>query len=206
MSIHMPLTPVTLTGHLVRLEPLSPDHLEGLRDACDDGHVWDRWYTSVARPEDMAASIEQRLAQQERGEMLAFTAIRRSDDLVLGGTTFYDIAPDVPRLSIGYTWNRASAHGTGTNPESKLLLMTYAFETLGMECVRYETSWMNAQSRAAIERLGARLDGVLRADSRARTGSLRDTVVYSVLASEWPAVKDGLQHRLRHRVPASADA
>lgn len=194
-----PLTPVTLSGSLVRLEPLSQQHLSGLQEASADGAVWDRWYTSVARPEDMSADIDFRLAQQEAGGMLAFTTIRQSDDAVLGGTTFYDIQPSVPRVSIGYTWNRASAHGTGTNPECKLLLMSHAFEELGVECVRFETSWMNAQSRAAIERLGARCDGVLRGDKRERTGALRDTVVYSVLAHEWPAVKDGLQHRLRHR-------
>ncbi|MDF8265384.1 GNAT family N-acetyltransferase [Luteipulveratus flavus] len=203
MPLATPLSPVTLSGHLVRLEPLAHAHLPGLQEAAADGRMWERWYTSVARPEDMAADIERRLAMQERGEMLAFTAVRREDDAVLGGTTFYDIDADVPRVSIGYTWNRESAHGTGTNPESKLLLMTHAFETFGVQCVRYETSWMNAQSRAAIERLGARRDGVLRADRRERTGSLRDTVVYSVLASEWPSVKDGLLHRLRNRVPAA---
>ncbi|NYJ75291.1 GNAT family N-acetyltransferase [Allobranchiibius huperziae] len=193
------LDPITLTGRLVRLEPLSPDHLDGLVEASEDGQMYDRWYTSIASPDDMAADVQHRLDLQASGFMLPFTTIRQSDGAVLGGTTFYDIQLDVPRVSIGYTWNRASAHGTGSNPESKLLLMTYAFETLGVECVRYETSWMNTQSQAAIERLGARRDGVLRADKRERTGALRDTVVYSVLAHEWPSVKNGLEHRLRHR-------
>lgn len=197
--LHERPTPITLTGSMVRLEPLSAAHLGGLIEATNDGAMYDRWYTSIPRPDGMAASIEQRLALQDSGFMLPFTTIRQSDDAVLGATTYYDIRPDVPRVSIGYTWNRESTHGSGTNAESKLLLMTHAFETLSMECVRYETSWMNAQSRAAIERLGARLDGVLRADGREQTGALRDTVVYSVLAHEWPAVKNGLEHRLRSR-------
>lgn len=200
--MHVPdeqLDPITLSGSLVRLEPLSLAHLDGLILATDDGQMYDRWYTSIPHPDGMGADIEQRLAMQDSGFMLPFTTIRQADNAVLGGTTYYDIRLDVPRVSIGYTWNRASAHGTGTNAESKLLLMTYAFETLRMECVRFETSWMNPQSRAAIERLGARLDGVLRGDRRESTGALRDTVVYSVLAHEWPAVQSGLQHRLRHR-------
>ncbi len=195
----MRLEPVTLTGRLVRLEPLSPDHHDGLVEATSDGRMWDRWYTTAPTADGVAAMVEQRLELQAAGKMLPFTAIRQSDDAVLGMTSFYDIAADVPRVSIGYTWNRESTHGTGTNPESKLLLMTHAFETLGCAAVRYETSWSNQQSRAAIERLGARLDGVLRADRLERNGALRDTVVYSVLAHEWPSVRAGLEHRLRRR-------
>ncbi|GAB3585640.1 GNAT family N-acetyltransferase [Calidifontibacter terrae] len=195
----MRLEPITLSGRLVRLEPLSIDHHDGLVEATSDGRMWDRWYTSAPTVEGVRTQIEQRLELQQRGEMLAFVAVRQADDAVLGMTSFYDIQPAVPRLSIGYTWNRESTHATGTNPESKLLLMTHAFETLGYTAVRYETSWSNQQSRAAIERLGARLDGVLRADRLESNGALRDTVVYSVLAHEWPAVKSGLLHRLRRR-------
>ena len=193
------LDPITLSGRLVRLEPLSLDHLDGLVEACQDGQMYDRWYSSIPTPDAMAADVRHRLDLQASGFMAPFTTVRQSDGAVLGGTTFYDIQLDVPRVSIGYTWNRASAHGTGSNPESKLLLLSHAFETLGVEGVRFETSWMNHQSQAAIERLGARRDGVLRADKRERTGALRDTVVYSILAHEWPSVKTGLQHRLRHR-------
>ncbi len=193
------LEPVTLTGDLVRLEPLSHGHVDGLIEATKDGAMYDRWYTSIPTPDMMAANVDERIALQDNGFMLPFATVRVSDDAVLGSTTYYDIRMEVARVSVGYTWNRASAHGTGTNPESKLLLMTHAFETLGVACVRFETSWMNSQSRTAIERLGARLDGVLRADRRESTGALRDTVVYSVLAHEWPAVKNGLTHRLRHR-------
>lgn len=195
----MDLTVPQLDGRLVRLEPLSTDHHDGLVEATSDGQMWDRWYTSAPTADGVGAMIEQRLAMQARGDMLPFTAIRQSDGAVLGMTSFYDLRHDVPRVSIGYTWNRESAHGTGTNPESKLLLMTHAFETLGCAAVRYETSWSNQQSRAAIERLGARLDGVLRADRPERNGAIRDTVVYSILAYEWPSVRAGLEHRLRHR-------
>lgn len=199
MPLNLPLEPVTLTGQLVRLEPLSMDHLTGLQEASADGEMWTRWYTSVARPEDMEAQIADRLAMHDKGTMLPFTAIRQDDDQVLGVTTFYDIEPNVPRASIGYTWNRASTHGTGTNAESKLLLLSHAFGTLGMQCVRFETSWSNQQSRQAIERLGARCDGVLRADRLERTGDLRDTVLYSILAHEWPSVRSGLTHRVERR-------
>lgn len=195
----MDLSPVTLTGRLVRLEPLSPDHHDGLVEATQDGQMWDRWYTSAPAADGVAPMIEQRLAMRDAGTMVPFVAVRLQDNAVLGMTSFYDIRHDVPRLSIGYTWNRESAHGSGTNPESKLLLMTHAFDVLGCAAVRYETSWSNQQSRTAIERLGARLDGVLRADKVERNGALRDTVVYSVLAHEWPSVKANLEHRLRRR-------
>lgn len=197
----MKLAPVTLQGRLVRLEPLTRDHRDGLVAATRDGRMWQRWYTSAPTPEGVAEHIDQRLAWQEAGIMVPFVAVRQDDGVVLGITTFYDIQREVPRVSIGYTWNRESAHGTGTNPESKLLLMSHAFDTLGVRAVRFETSWSNQQSRAAIERLGARLDGVLRADRLERNGALRDTVIYSILEHEWPSVKAGLQMRLLRHVP-----
>ncbi|CAM2892417.1 MULTISPECIES: GNAT family N-acetyltransferase [Dermacoccus] len=190
---------ITLSGSLVRLEPLSHDHHDGLVEATNDGQMWTRWYTSVPRPEGIAQMIDERLRLKDEGSMVPFVAVRQSDGTVLGSTAFYDIRPEVPRVSIGYTWNRASTHGTGTNVESKLLLMTYAFETAQCAGVRYETSWSNQQSRAAIERLGAHLDGVLRADRLASNGALRETVVYSILAHEWPSAKANLELRLaRH--------
>ncbi|GAA1347108.1 GNAT family protein [Falsarthrobacter nasiphocae] len=192
-----------LAGALVRLEPLSPAHLGGLQDAVDDGRVWDRWYTSVPRPEDMAAEIERRLALKADGEMVPFVAVRQDTDEVLGMTAFVDIDASVPRLEIGYTWNRASAHGTGTNAESKLLLLAYAFETWGAECVTLRTSWANQQSREAIARLGARQDGVLRGQRRLKSGELDDVVVFSILKHEWPSVKHRLQWRLRERTPSA---
>nr|WP_211229587.1 GNAT family protein [Nakamurella lactea] len=198
-----PLPPITLTGQLVRLEPLSRDHTPGLIDALNDGQMWDRWYTSIPEPAALPAEIDRRLQLQDKGELLPFTAIRAADDQVLGMTTYYDIDPAVPRLEIGYTWNRQSAHGTGTNAESKLLLLQHAFEVLDCECVGLRTQWTNFQSRAAIERLGAKQDGVLRANRRVRNGVLLDAVLYSILRSEWPAVQANLQHRLRKRRPAT---
>lgn len=199
MTIPLPLTPITLTGRLVRMAPLSHDQHDGLVEAASDGQLWDRWYTSVPDPAGMRAEIDRRLALQELGTMQPFTVIRAVDDTVIGMTTFMDIAPSVPRVEIGSTWNRESVHGTGTNAESKLLLMTYAFETLQVEAVRFRTHKMNLQSRAAIERLGAELEGVLRADSIDEYGVVRDTAQYSIVARTWPMVKANLQHRLRHR-------
>lgn len=200
MPIPLPVTPVTLSGRLVRLEPLSHDHHDGLVEAAGDGTMWDRWYTSVPRPDGMRAEIDRRLALQDAGTMLPFTAVRMTDGAVLGMTTFMDIVPSVPRVEIGSTWNRESTHGTGTNAESKLLLMTHAFEIWQVEAVRYRTHKMNLQSRAAIERLGAELEGILRADSIDEQGVVRDTAQYSIVARTWPMVKANLQHRLRRRL------
>lgn len=200
MTIPLPLTPVTLTGSLVRLEPLSHDHHDGLVEAASDGQMWDRWYTSVPRPDGMHAEIDRRLGLQDAGTMQPFTAVRVADDAVLGMTTFMDIVPSVPRVEIGSTWNRESTHGTGTNAESKLLMMTHAFQVWRVGAVRFRTHKMNLQSRAAIERLGAELEGILRADSIDEQGVVRDTAQYSIVARTWPMVKANLQHRLRHRV------
>ncbi|GAB3133333.1 GNAT family protein [Tsukamurella serpentis] len=198
MAFLTPPGPVTLAGHLVTLEPLRPEHHDGLIDALGDGRMWDRWYTSVPSPQTLRAEIDRRLELQDRGEMIPFTAVD-AHGRVLGMTTYYDLDPSVPRLEIGYTWNRVSAHGTGTNPESKLLLLDHAFGTLGCECVGLRTQWANAQSREAIARLGAKQDGVLRSFRRYTNGALQDVVMFSVLAHEWPAVRATLRHRLRYR-------
>jgi RimJ/RimL family protein N-acetyltransferase len=199
MTFTTPLAPLTLTGNLVRLEPLSHDHQPGLIEALNDGRMWERWYTQVPKPDELAAEIDRRLERHTNGEMLPFTAIRVVDDQVLGMTTYHDVDPTIPKVDIGYTWNRESAHGTGTNPESKLLLLRHAFDTLDCECVGLRTQWTNFQSRAAIERLGAKLDGVLRAARRAHNGALMDVVEYSILRSEWPAVQANLEYRLSRR-------
>ena len=196
MAIPALPTDLTLAGQIVRLEPLAPTHHDGLVDATCDGQMWTRWYTSAPRPDAVAPMIDSHLTQRDAGTMVPFVAIRQRDDVVLGCTTFYDLRLDVPRLSIGYTWNRASAHGTGTNPESKLLLLQYAFETAGVAAVRFETSWANQQSRDAIARLGCRQDGVLRADRLESNGALRDTVVFSLLTHEWPSAKANLDMRV----------
>lgn len=196
MTATPPLEPVTLTGDHVVLEPLRPDHHDGLVAAACDGELWGLWYTSVPTPDAMAAEIERRLALQRAGTMLPFTARRAADGTVVGMTTYMDVDVSVPRVEIGSTWNAASTQRTGTNTESKLLLMGHAFEVVGCEVVELRTHWLNRQSRAAIERLGARYDGRLRAHRRMGDGSLRDTVVYSVVAAEWPAVRAGLRYRL----------
>ena len=192
----MSLEPVTLPGRLVTLEPLGPGHHDGLVEAVRDGDLWRLWYTAVPTPAGMSTEIDRRLALQEAGSMLPFAARRNSDGALLGMTTFMNIDAALPRVEIGSTWNRASAHGTGTNAESKLLLLAHAFEVLGCPAVELRTHWMNHQSRAAIERLGAKLDGVLRAHTRTADGALRDTCVYSIVAAEWPQVRAGLLHRL----------
>ncbi|WP_043441645.1 GNAT family N-acetyltransferase [Arthrobacter sp. L77] len=198
------LHPTTLRGRRVILEPLAPDHHDGLVAAARDGDLWTLWYTSVPAPEGMRREIDRRLALQESGSMLPFTA-RLVDPRtggpgpVIGMTTYMNIDQATPRVEIGSTWNAASAQRTGTNTESKYLLLRHAFEDFGCPAVEFRTHWINHQSRAAIERLGAKQDGVLRSHSRTRDGELRDTVVYSVLAHEWPMVRDNLLYRMaRH--------
>jgi N-acetyltransferase len=191
--------PVTLIGSLVELRPLNRSHHDGIVEAVQEGNLQETaWYTSVPAPDGVAAEIERRLALSEKGEMVPFTAFDAAGR-VIGQTTYYDLVADVPRLHIGYTWNRLSAHGTGTNAESKLLLMRHAFETLGVYRVGLTTQWVNFQSRAAIERLGAKQDGVMRAISRYRNGALRDSVEFSIIEPEWPAVKANLEARLAKR-------
>lgn len=191
--------PVTLSGDLVELRPLETSHIEGLVDAVQEGDLWrTAWYTSVPAPDGVAAEVARRISLVDKGEMVPFTAFDPSGR-VLGLTSYYDLVPDVPRLHIGYTWNRPSAHGTGTNAESKLLLLRHAFETLGVFRVGLTTQWVNFQSRAAIERLGAKQDGVMRAMSRYRNDALRDSVEYSIIEPEWPAVRANLEMRLSRR-------
>ncbi|CAH0188451.1 MULTISPECIES: GNAT family protein [unclassified Microbacterium] len=199
MAFLTPPAPVVLTGSLVELRPLDRSHVDGLVDAVREGDLWQTaWYTSVPAPDGVADEIERRLGLRDAGEMVPFTAFDAAGRAI-GMTTFYDLDASVPRLHIGYTWNRPSAHGTGTNAESKLLLMQHAFETLGVYRVGLTTQWVNFQSRAAIERLGAKQDGVMRAISRYRNGALRDSVEYSVIEPEWPAVKANLEARLAKR-------
>jgi RimJ/RimL family protein N-acetyltransferase len=190
------IEPITLTGQFVTLEPLSQEHHDGLVDAARDGDLWKLWYTSVPTPEGMAAEIDRRLGLQAKGSMLPFATRSNLTGELIGMTTYMNIDAQTPRLEIGSTWNAASAHGTGTNPDSKLLLLRHAFETLGCPAVEFRTHWMNQQSRAAIARLGAKQDGVLRNHMRMPDGSYRDTVVFSIIESEWPTVRRHLQFKL----------
>ncbi|MFJ6000811.1 GNAT family N-acetyltransferase [Arthrobacter sp. NPDC092385] len=196
--------PTTLRGTRTVLEPLSPDHHDGLVAAARDGELWKLWYTSVPHPDGMRQEITRRLALQDGGSMLPFTT-RLVDPgtggaaRIIGMTTYMNIDHDTPRVEIGSTWNAASAQRTGTNTESKYLLLRHAFEVFGCPAVEFRTHWLNHQSREAITRLGAKQDGVLRSHTRARNGELRDTVVYSILAHEWPMVRDNLLYRMsRH--------
>ena len=190
------IAPVTLDGRFVTLEPLSPEHHDGLVDAAKDGELWKLWYTSVPTPEGMAAEIDRRLGLQEQGSMLPFATRLKATGKLIGMTTYMNIDAATPRVEIGSTWNAATAHGSGSNPDSKLLLLRHAFETLGCPAVEFRTHWLNHQSREAIARLGAKQDGVLRNHSRTLDGVLRDTVVFSILEHEWPAVRTGLEFRL----------
>lgn len=198
------LEPLTLTGRHVILEPLSQAHHDGLVAAAQDGELWNLWYTSVPSPDGMAAEIRRRLSLQEQGSMLPFTT-RLIDPAtggpgrIIGMTTYMNIDAGTPRVEIGSTWNAACSQGTGTNPDSKLLLLRHAFETIGCPAVEFRTHWLNHQSREAVARLGAKQDGVLRNHSRTSDGVLRDTVVFSILEHEWPMVRSGLEFRLAKR-------
>lgn len=188
----------TLVGRHVRLDPLQSTDCDGLRSAAADGELWQQWYTSVPRPEAVDDYVARALALQADGTEMAF-AIRDASGGIVGTTRYYDIDRSVPRLSIGYTWLAQSMQRTGVNTEAKLLLLGHAFGALGCVAVALETSWFNAASRAAIARLGAKQDGVLRSHRRHADGTIRDTVVFSILSSEWPAVESNLRARLaRH--------
>lgn len=189
--------PITLHGSHVSLEPLAMHHAPDLIEATEDGELWKLWYTSVPAPGAMAAEIERRLRLQQTGSMLPFAIIGRSCAKAVGMTTYMEIDAANRRLEIGSTWYRRSVQRTALNTECKLLLLQHAFEQLDCIAVEFRTHFFNQQSRRAIERLGAKLDGVLRSHRRLADGSLRDTCVYSILASEWPAVRQHLQFQLQ---------
>ena len=185
--------PVTLEGRHVRLVPLLPAHEEELRAAAVDGDLWKLWYTTVPEPAGMAAEIERRLALQRAGLMVPFTVIDPVSGRAVGMTTYMNIDSISRRVEIGSTWYARSVQRTGLNTEAKLLLLSHAFETLRCIAVEFRTHILNQQSRAAIERLGAKLDGILRSHTYAKNGTIRDTCVYSVIAPEWPAIRAHLQ-------------
>jgi N-acetyltransferase len=188
--------PITLRGHHATLEPLAKSHHDGLVEAVKDGELWRLWYTSVPPPDGMAAEIDRRLGLQAKGSMLPFT-VKDGAGEIAGMTTFMHIDATFKRVEIGSTWYAKRVQRSGLNTECKLMLMTHAFETLDCIAVEYRTGFFNHQSRRAIERLGAKLDGILRSHQRYANGTLRDTCVYSIVASEWPAVKAHLAHQLQ---------
>ncbi len=189
--------PVTLSGVHVELVPLSLDHCDGLIAAVRDGQLWELWYTSAPAPQRMAAEIERRFALQQVGSMLPFTVIDRPTGEIVGMTTYMNVDAVNRRVEIGSTWYARRVQRTALNTEAKLLLLAHAFETLGCIAVEFRTHYMNQQSRRAIERLGAKLDGILRNHSIAANGTLRDTCVYSILVSEWPTVQAHLGWQLQ---------
>lgn len=188
-----------LTGTLARLEPLSVDHRDDLADAVVEGELWRTWYTSVPAPEEMAQAIQTRLTWHREGAVVPWAIIDPRAGRAVGMTTYLNLDPANRRLEIGHTWLGRAAQGTGVNPAAKLLLLRRAFEDLGCIAVEFRTHWHNVASREAIARLGAKQDGVLRQHKILPDGSLRDTVVFSILDSEWPAVRAGLQARLARR-------
>ena len=187
--------PVVLNGTHVRLEPLRPDHALALADAVREGELWTTWYTVVPSPEGMAAEIERRLGLQATGSMLPF-AVLDADGVPVGMTTYMHIDARFRRVEIGSTWLARRVQRTALNTEAKWLLLRHAFETLDCIAVEFRTHRFNQQSRRAIERLGAQLDGILRHHQRSADGSLRDTCVYSIVAHEWPSVKAHLDFQL----------
>jgi N-acetyltransferase len=188
--------PVTLEGHGVRLEPLSPDHLDGLVAAAADGKLWELWFTSVPAPTDTPDYIADALAGQLQGHMLPWAVRDLATDTIVGSTRYHDIVPSVERVEIGYTWYSASRQRSHVNCACKLLLLSHAFDTLGCQLVGFRTDNFNFRSQRAIEALGAKKDGVLRHHFPRRDGTVRDSVMYSILAAEWPPVRRHLVWRL----------
>jgi RimJ/RimL family protein N-acetyltransferase len=189
------LQPVTLKGTHAALVPLSQEHLAGLQEATRDGDLARLWYTAVPSPEGMAAEIERRLGLLARDSMLPFTVLD-ADGRVAGMTTYMNVDGAHRRVEIGSTWYAKRVQRTPLNTECKLMLLTHAFEALDCIAVEFRTHRLNTQSRRAIERLGAQLDGVLRAHQISPNGSLRDTAVYSITAAEWPTVRAHLRFQL----------
>lgn len=185
----------TLDGQHVRLEPLRPEHLGGLCDAVADGELWNLGFAGVPRVEAMAAYIASAVDQQRAGNQLP-VVVRDRLDVIVGTTRFYAIDRSVPRVLLGYTWYAQRVQRTGLNTEAKLLLLGHAFENLRCISVGFETSTRNTASRAAISRLGAQQDGILRSHRRHADGSVRDTVAFSIIDAEWPAAKRDLQAKL----------
>jgi len=187
---------ITLAGSHATLEPLAQRHYDDLIEATRDGELWKLWYTSVPSPEGMHSEIDRRLALQHAGSMLPWAVRSQATGKVVGMTTYMNIDATYCRVEIGSTWYAQSAQRTRVNTECKRMLLTYAFESLACIAVEFRTAFFNHASRRAIERLGAKQDGILRSHQLYPDGSLRDTVVYSIIAAEWPGVKRHLDFKL----------
>jgi RimJ/RimL family protein N-acetyltransferase len=193
------IEPVVLEGRGIRLEPLSAEHEASLSAAAADGRLWELWFTSIPDPGGMRAYIQEALAGQRDGHMLPWAVRDVSSGAIVGSTRYHDVVPEIDRVEIGYTWYAQRWQRTGVNTTCKLLLLTHAFETLGCKVVGLRTDGVNIRSQRAIEALGARKDGVIRHSKIRKDGTVRDTVMYSILAGEWFDVRRHLEQRLdRH--------
>jgi RimJ/RimL family protein N-acetyltransferase len=199
------LAPTTLEGHGVRLEPLAPTHARDLAAAVTDGKLWELWFTVVPEPESVAKYITEALEGQRAGHMLPWAVRELGSGKVIGSTRYHDILADVDRVEIGYTWYAKSWQRSHVNTACKLMLMQHAFESVGCKVVGLRTDNFNFASQRAIEALGARRDGVIRHHRLRRDGTVRDSVMYSILAAEWPDVKRHLQLRLTRHVAERGD-
>ena len=188
--------PVTLYSKTVQLEPLSIDHVTELIDAVQDGKLYNHWYTSIPQPKNMKTEIERRLKLQDMGTMLPFAVISLKTEKAVGMTTYMNVDKENKRVEIGSTWYAKSVQRTSLNTECKLVLLEHAFEKLNCICVEFRTHFMNHQSRRGIERLGAKLDGILRSNAIQKNGTIRDTAVYTIISSEWSSVKANLEYQL----------
>ena len=193
------IEPITLAGSRVLLEPLSLEHLDGLSAAVKDGELWNLWFTSIPSPEKAEAYIKTALEMRENTGAMPFVIRDRQVNTIIGCTRYFNVDELNQRLEIGHTWYSESYQRTAANTESKYLLLTHAFEELKAIAVEFRTHWHNHKSRAAIARLGAKQDGVLRNHTRSADGIYRDTVVFSIIDLEWPAVKHSLQFKLNRQ-------
>ena len=196
--------PVTLEGYGIRLEPLADAHHDELVSAATDGKLWELWFTAVPEPDQMQTNITNTLTSQAAGQLLPWAVRELTSGTVIGSTSYHDIAAEIDRVEIGYTWYSQRWHRSHVNTGCKLLLLSHAFDTLGCKVVGLRTDSFNFVSQRAIEALGAKKDGILRHHRARRDGTVRDTVMYSILAQEWPDVKRHLEFRLaRHRSTAN---
>jgi RimJ/RimL family protein N-acetyltransferase len=197
--------PVVLEGGGIRLEPLTEHHADALAAAVTDGRLWELWFTAVPAPEGVHAYIADALKGQRDGHMLPWAVREVASDTVIGSTRYHDIVPAIDRVEIGYTWYAESRQRTHVNTTCKRLLLGHAFDTLACKVVGLRTDNFNFRSQRAIEGLGARKDGVIRHHGVRRDGTARDTVMYSILAAEWPDIRRHLESRLARRSPTRPD-